>query len=300
VLLVAFGCTSDYVESDQGYDSDTTPTYDVHTSPIEAFPDLFYYGFWFDLYPFGLVWQPGVNQAWRPYLYGHWIWTEWGWMWLSYEPWGDVTYHYGFWYDDEHWGWVWVPHYAWYPSAVDWVFYGDYIGWAPMAPPGHNVVDPWDPFGNDAWTVVEVDRMTSYDLPEIVSTSPRPRIDESATISRVPPHRDAVERRTGRVVPRVRVTLEDQRPDDATSRRVLLPENEMSKVKPYRQRAERDLITPEAKQRIEEEKRKIEEERTKKQKEENSKRGDQTRDAKEDTEDDAPKKERKEQEPPRE
>ncbi len=74
---------------------------------------------------FGDVWVPtGLSPDWRPYEYGHWVYTdEWGWYWVSddqEEDWGWVIYHYGRWAFDRGLGWFWVPGDEWAPAWVDW------------------------------------------------------------------------------------------------------------------------------------------------------------------------------------
>src|SRR3954464_2631010 len=44
----------------------------------------------------GGVWEPAqVEVGWRPYTRGRWVQSDYGWTWLSNEPWGWATYHYG-------------------------------------------------------------------------------------------------------------------------------------------------------------------------------------------------------------
>jgi hypothetical protein len=103
------------------------------------YDDLASYGNWVDRPSHGWVWTPrAVAASWRPYQDGHWVLTDQGWTWVSAEPYGWATYHYGRWYDDPEVGWSWVPGDEWAPSWVSWQEGGDYIGWAPL-PPGVNV-----------------------------------------------------------------------------------------------------------------------------------------------------------------
>jgi hypothetical protein len=95
------------------------------------------YGAWFDLPPYGRVWQPAdVDPAWRPYEVGHWEWTDVGWYWVSDEPWAWATYHYGSWAYDPTYAWIWVPGTTWAPAWVVWRESPQYIGWAPCGPNG--------------------------------------------------------------------------------------------------------------------------------------------------------------------
>lgn len=80
-------------------------------------------------------WRPiGVHVGWRPYTVGRWCWTSDGWYWLSDEPWGWATFHYGRWHYDDYYGWIWIPGYDWAPAWVEWRYGGGYIGWAPLSP----------------------------------------------------------------------------------------------------------------------------------------------------------------------
>ncbi|HEX9253191.1 MAG TPA: DUF6600 domain-containing protein [Ignavibacteriaceae bacterium] len=93
------------------------------------------YGTWIEI-GFGTpVWRPTLmKRNWSPYSQGQWIYTNYGWYWNSYEPFGDVVYHYGRWYYDDYYGWIWIPDYEWAPAWVEWRYDDDYIGWAPLSP----------------------------------------------------------------------------------------------------------------------------------------------------------------------
>jgi hypothetical protein len=97
------------------------------------------YGNWIERPSYGWVWTPtAVSTSWRPYEDGRWVWTDDGWVWVTDEPYGWATYHYGRWYDDPEIGWAWVPGDEWGSSWVSWQAGADYVGWAPL-PPGVNV-----------------------------------------------------------------------------------------------------------------------------------------------------------------
>jgi len=102
--------------------------------------DLFYeelspYGGWSPHAEFGDVWQPyEVGPDWKPYSDGRWEWSDQGWIWISYEPWGWATYHYGRWVYDDYQGWIWIPGTTWAPAWVSWHQSPEYIGWAPLPP----------------------------------------------------------------------------------------------------------------------------------------------------------------------
>jgi Family of unknown function (DUF6600) len=106
------------------------------------YDDLAPYGHWLQRPHYGWVWIPrAVAVSWRPYELGHWVWTDYGWTWISDEPFGWATYHYGRWVDDPEYGWEWIPGDDWGPAWVDWQVSDDYIGWAPL-PPSYEVFRP--------------------------------------------------------------------------------------------------------------------------------------------------------------
>ena len=94
------------------------------------------HGEWIEARPGFVVWRPfNVKPHWRPYMLGRWAWTDdYGWYWISDEPFGWVTYHYGRWYCDDYYGWVWVPDDTWGPAWVEWCNNDAYVGWAPLPP----------------------------------------------------------------------------------------------------------------------------------------------------------------------
>ncbi len=93
------------------------------------------HGEWIELEYDNYVWRPyHVSRDWSPYTEGRWVWSNDGWYWDSYEPFGWATYHYGRWYHDWYYGWVWTPGEEWAPAWVEWRYDNDYIGWAPLPP----------------------------------------------------------------------------------------------------------------------------------------------------------------------
>jgi len=110
------------------------PAASAVTVSISYFHDtLAPYGRWVGVSRYGEVWVPaGVSRGWDPYWDGEWIWTDYGWTWVSNDPWGDIPYHYGTWAWVDPYGWVWVPGTIWAPAWVTWAWTDDYIGWAPV------------------------------------------------------------------------------------------------------------------------------------------------------------------------
>jgi hypothetical protein len=110
-----------------------------HPQEISASAGFFHsslspYGEWVDA-EIGYAWRPNhVGRHWRPYLHGRWAWTDYGWYWVSNEPFGWATFHYGRWTYDDYYGWIWIPDRIWGPAWVEWRYDDDYIGWAPLTP----------------------------------------------------------------------------------------------------------------------------------------------------------------------
>jgi hypothetical protein len=111
-------------------------------APVNGAVDIgFFYanlsphGHWVQRSSYGWVWLPyRIRAGWRPYTLGRWVMTDQGWTWVSDEPFGWATYHYGRWINDSQYGWGWVPGYQWAPAWVAWRTGNGYIGWAPLPP----------------------------------------------------------------------------------------------------------------------------------------------------------------------
>jgi hypothetical protein len=91
------------------------------------------YGGWEYDNSYGQVFYPTVQTGWRPYQYGRWAMTSYGWTWVSDEPFGWATFHYGrWWFNPYRHAWGWVPGYEWAPAWVAWRYGSASIGWAPL------------------------------------------------------------------------------------------------------------------------------------------------------------------------
>jgi hypothetical protein len=98
------------------------------------YDELAPYGRWIDC-RYGQCWVPArVAADWQPYTNGQWVYTEYGWTWMSDDPWGGNPYHYGTWTSLDLYGWCWVPGTVWAPAWVTWSYSNNYIGWAPLPP----------------------------------------------------------------------------------------------------------------------------------------------------------------------
>lgn len=93
--------------------------------------DLDDHGRWVHVSGIGWSWRPFVATGWRPYYNGYWHSRNGCLTWVSYDPWGWGTYHYGRWAYDAGYGWVWVPGYGYSPAWVYWTYGSGFMGWAP-------------------------------------------------------------------------------------------------------------------------------------------------------------------------
>jgi len=146
ILFLSSCGTTAYVETYQRpqpapvYNPPPPPPAPVQENPTyQTFYDaLAPYGTWVEDNEYGYVWVPEVGPDFQPYQSrGHWVYTEFGWTWVSDYQWGWATFHYGRWRFTGDYGWIWIPGYTWGPAWVAWRTSGDYFGWAPLGPPSH-------------------------------------------------------------------------------------------------------------------------------------------------------------------
>jgi len=135
-------------------------------APEQYFSDLGSYGAWSYTPEYGRVWIPYSNRTpgWRPYFYGSWEYTDYGWTWVSSEPWGAGPYHYGRWAWMPGYQWVWVPGYTWAPAWVVWGHGGGCVGWAPMGP-GYSASVT---IHHSYWVYVPQNQMASTQIQHVV------------------------------------------------------------------------------------------------------------------------------------
>ncbi|MDH3215460.1 MAG: hypothetical protein OEN01_04105 [Candidatus Krumholzibacteria bacterium] len=231
------GCTYTQVASSPPDYVEYEPDPEVVLYPQE-FEDLSYYGAWIETTPFGWVWRPSVSPEWQPYHHGHWLWSQWGWTWVSYEPFGWAAYHYGFWHYDPAYGWIWLPGDRWFPSRVSWLYYGDYVCWAPIPPPGYYIADPWDIHVDFLWVGVHIDhfvhsdigRYNVRDLRSTVTRTPRSRVWRDA------PDVTYIETRTKRSIRPVDIRIQKMTKGKRQYQKMILPPAEKRTVDRYRDR----------------------------------------------------------------
>ena len=114
------------------------------------------YGRWTYVEGYGQVWAPNaVRAGWRPYSDGRWVLTEYGWTYVSDDPWGWAAYHYGNWVLAGGAGWVWIPGRVWAPAWVTWRYGGGYAAWAPAPPIGYGYRVRVVEVSSPGWVVVQ-------------------------------------------------------------------------------------------------------------------------------------------------
>ncbi|MBL0311712.1 MAG: FecR domain-containing protein [Holophagaceae bacterium] len=149
-MLARRGASWDNVPSDIRYYSD----------------DLDDNGSWVDVPEVGRCWSPRVGyDDWRPYSRGRWGAYSGGLTWVSDEPWGYVTHHYGRWGWGASFGWYWIPGSFYSPAWVAWNWSGGFCGWAPMGyynQPCSWGYGAWN--GYHAWNVVNVNYINATNL----------------------------------------------------------------------------------------------------------------------------------------
>jgi len=229
------------------------------------YDDLAPYGNWVERPQYGWVWTPrSVASTWHPYQEGHWVWTDEGWTWISDEPYGWATYHYGRWYDDPDYGWEWIPGEEYAPAWVSWQESDDYIGWAPLPPSVSFRVGPLDVrLAADTYVFVPTrqflaPRISQYALPRaerdriFVRTR---NVTDYQIVNRRVVNRgisvDRIQRVVGRAVPRYQVADmgadQRHRASRIAQNRVTVFRPEVTKVKvappPSRGAARRSVIT---------------------------------------------------------
>jgi uncharacterized protein DUF6600 len=157
-------------------DLEVSSAVQIHTK-AEFHAPLAGHGTWVEVSSHGQCWRPAnVAVSWRPYSFGHWVWTDFGWYWISDEPWAWACYHYGWWVYDPVYGWVWVPGIEWAPAWVSWRVGGGYIGWAPLPPPGIVLAPPLFAF-------VEIHRFHDPIKPSILVVNNTTIINKTAAIT---------------------------------------------------------------------------------------------------------------------
>jgi len=134
-------------------------------SSVSVTIQLFYqelapYGEWRDHTRHGRVFVP-FDEGYRPYQNGHWVETQEGVEWVSYDAIGWAVTHYGGWIVLEDGRWAWVPDTEWGPGWVEWRYSDEreVVGWAPRLVEGTPPLQAWVFIDT---TLLLADFVTSY------------------------------------------------------------------------------------------------------------------------------------------
>jgi hypothetical protein len=200
---------------------------------VGMFEELNYYGQWHWLDPHGWVWRPSVVLGWQPFINGHWIWSQYGWMWVDYDPWGWATSHYGYWDTDFALGWVWIPDYTWSPAQCDWFWYDDTICWSPLPPSSVKFKDPWE--DETTWVSVPVRRFKDPNVGHYRILPKYKDVQEAQDVSRTAPDVRVIERKGGAITP-IEVGLDRRVVGEREFAKIKLPPDQESIVRRERTR----------------------------------------------------------------
>src|SRR5690348_5262469 len=160
VIILMSSCSSSrYYQSDTGeyYQGQPEITYQ------QFYNDLSPYGDWIDYGNYGYAWIPSMANFRPYYTNGHWVYTSYGWTWVSNYSWGWAPFHYGRWLNDIRYGWVWIPGTEWAPAWVMWRGGGSYYGWAPLGP-GMGLNSNFGSIPYNDWTFVPQNYITSRSI----------------------------------------------------------------------------------------------------------------------------------------
>src|SRR5499427_864354 len=161
------------------------PVYDNYNGNVvgSSVPsvDVFYndlqpYGSWYQDPTYGWVFAP-PSPNYLPYSNGHWAYTDYGNTWVSADPFGWATDHYGRWVWANRW--VWRPDTTWGPAWVQWRQGDGYVGWAPA---GYSD-DAY--FPEDHWRIVPVTYLFASDTPRyVIRSNVRPYLSTTFVVRR--------------------------------------------------------------------------------------------------------------------
>ena len=237
VLILVFisACSA----SDSQYNMNTTNpgSYDLN--------ELNIYGDWIHVEPYGEVWQPFVVNGWAPFDNGHWDYTNAGWTWVSYEPFGWIVYHYGYWYNDPFYGWVWLPSdNFWSPARVTWIDYDDYVGWAPIPPPGIVYGNPWEMNENHHWHVVRHKDFTEDNIRSYTINNPIRNESGSRGITRTEPDKFEIQKYVNKPIQEVKLKHETVTLPPRQINKMNLPKEENKRVEQHTSHINREVLVP--------------------------------------------------------
>lgn len=210
----------------------TVQTYDDEPLSYQVFYDnLEPYGAWIDYPGYGHVWNPSIDNNFRPYLTnGHWVATTAGWTWISSYSWGWAPFHYGRWFYDNRYGWLWIPGYEWSPAWVTWGSVDDSYCWAPLMPEVNVTVifESWSP-PNFYWNTCPRPHITNTHLHHVAVPGTRSTVHPIRNFQTTSNHHHYyatgpafadVERETGTAIRPVAIETVNRSPNRVSQGRV--------------------------------------------------------------------------------
>jgi len=145
----------------------------------ENFKDILAeYGKWEKVPGYGEGWFPDSNQEkdWAPYQKGCWQdYRDGDYLWVSFEPFGDLVYHFGRWQLHPTWGWYWIPTYAWGPAWVNWWWDDYFVCWGPMwydYQYYHQYYNQYYAYSSyRGWTTIRRNQLKNPNLSQVIRTT---------------------------------------------------------------------------------------------------------------------------------
>jgi hypothetical protein len=227
----------------RGMHRETRVAVAVHeTNNDYGIDELDSYGVWISIPPYGRVWKPNVAREWTPFYSGHWDYTEPHWTWVSYEPFGWIVYHYGNWLNTPEEGWVWIPdNTEWSPANVQWIYYDDFVCWAPLPPRGIVWPRPWERYENriDVWNVVHTrDFMRDNVGEHRIERSLIPPEEHRERIFDHSPDSKLIEQRTSQPIHSVKIERESVKVGKKEMHRMRVPQSDQQRAEKYKPQVE--------------------------------------------------------------
>jgi hypothetical protein len=248
----------------------------AYQPPVEYnIDELNQYGQWVDVPEYGRVWDPSVVSDWEPFHNGHWVYSDNNWTWISYEPFGWIVYHYGYWLDDSIYGWVWIPaNTGWSPATVQWRRFDDYVSWAPLPPRGVVYSEPWEEKKTRHWHTVNSDSFMKDNVGRLRVAQPKVRdnngdrktaatpvtqdkkdqtvrtrenVGDKVKDATSPVPRD-LEQKTGQKVNNTPIVKEQPKNQGSNLRRMNLPDSERKRVDSNSKDVQQKVLVPKTNQ----------------------------------------------------
>jgi len=131
-------------QQDQYHQQYASNSYSSYSPYAYGTSDLNYYGSFFNVPGYGMMWQPYFAGAgWDPFMNGAWAFSPgFGYCWISGYPWGWTPYHYGSWAYLPTYGWAWQPGGNWAGYSAPRIIRppSNFVPPQPPSNPGHGII----------------------------------------------------------------------------------------------------------------------------------------------------------------